>query len=415
MTWATVPIGTVIRSSQYGLSLPADPRGHVPIVGMKDIQNGRVHIDPDVCVNLSEEDVQDYLISDGDILLNRTNSPDLVGKAGIYRGKGKAVFASYLVRLELDRDRVDPDYVIQILAGEVGQHRIKQLATRAVSQANLNPTTFKNHFYIPLPRLSEQVGIRNVLLAWDAAIEKTERQIAAKLRRNEALSNRLLFGHARFGMRNIETTRSLHWFSAPSDWQVVEIGKIAREVSALNGSDSDLPVLSCTKYDGLVDSLTYFDKQVFSYDTSKYKVVRHGQFAYATNHIEEGSIGYQNLVPAGLVSPIYTVFQADSQKIDDGYLYKLLKTEKLRQIFAANTNASVDRRGSLRWKEFAQIHIPLPPLEEQQEISAVLDDAKREISLLQTEIKALRTQKRGLMQKLLTGQWRVKAKEQAVA
>ncbi|MBI5920761.1 MAG: restriction endonuclease subunit S [Betaproteobacteria bacterium] len=407
MTWATVPIGTVIRSSQYGLSLPSDPEGLLPIVGMKDIQDGRVRIDPTVCINMSEEDATDYLLADGDILLNRTNSPDLVGKTGIYRGDGKAVFASYLVRLVLDRERVDPDYVIQILASEGGQRHIKQLATRAVSQANLNPTTFKNHFYIPLPQLGEQIAIRGVLLAWDTAIEKTERLIAAKQKRSESLSNRLLFGHSRLRQRNTEDTRALHWFSAPSDWQLVEIGKVAREVSALNGSDDGLPVLSCTKYDGLVDSLEYFDKQVFSHDTSKYKVVGRGQFAYATNHVEEGSIGYQDFVDAGLVSPIYTVFQSDPKKIADGYFYKLLKTEKLRQIFSARTNSSVDRRGSLRWKDFARIHIPLPPLDEQHEINAVLDDAKREIVLLQTEVKALKQQKRGLMQKLLTGQWRV--------
>lgn len=187
----------------------------------------------------------------------------------------------------------------------------------------------------------------------------------------------------------------------------MEIGKVAREVSALNGSGDGLPILSCTKYDGLVDSRQYFGKKVFGHDTSKSKLVLRGQFAYATNHIEEGSIGYQDLVPAGLVSPIYTVFQADTEKIDDGYFYKLLKTEKMRQIFAAQTNASVDRRGSLRWKEFARIHIPLPPLDEQREISAVLDEAKQEVTLLQTQLEALKTQKRGLMQKLLTGQWRV--------
>lgn len=131
-----------------------------------------------------------------------------------------------------------------------------------------------------------------------------------------------------------------------SSWSIVEIGQIASEVSAVNDSTDYIPVLSCTKYDGLVDSLQYFKKQVFSHDTSNYKLVRRGQFAYATNHIEEGSIGYQDLVSAGLVSPIYTVFQADASRVDDGYLYKVLKTEKLRQLFAANTNASVDRRGA---------------------------------------------------------------------
>lgn len=408
MTWKTVPIGTVIRSSQYGLSQPAILDGCMPIVGMKGIQNGRVNVDLNVRTNLSDEEAKGYLIEDGDILLNRTNSPDLVGKAGIYRGTEKAVFASYLVRINLDRGSVDPDYLIQILASEGGQRHIKRLATRAISQANLNPTTFKNHFFIPLPALNEQVGIREVLLTWDVAIEKSERLIAAKQQRNEALSNQLLFGHVRFGSHDTQTTQSIHWFSAPIDWQIVTIGQIANEVSTLNADGESLPVLSCTKYDGLVDSLKYFDKQVFSHNTSKYKVVKRGQFAYATNHIEEGSIGYQNLVPAGLVSPIYTVFQTDTSKIDDGYLYKLLKTERLRQIFAANTNASVDRRGSLRWKEFARIQIPMPPLSEQKKINLVLDEAKREVSLLREEVDVLKNQKRGLMQKLLTGQWRIK-------
>lgn len=180
MSWTYAPIGTVIDSSQYGLSLPVDLNGNVPIVGMKDIQNGRVQIDPTVCVTLSDDEAKEYLLSDGDILLNRTNSPDLVGKAGIYRGIQKAVFASYLVRLHLDHARVDPDYVIQILASEDGQRHIRKLATRAISQANLNPTTFKNHFQIPLPVLEEQVSIRSVLGSWDAAIQKTEQLIAAK-------------------------------------------------------------------------------------------------------------------------------------------------------------------------------------------------------------------------------------------
>ena len=180
MTWRTTAIGTVTHTSQYGLSLPANPDGNMPIVGMKDIQDGRVRIDPRVRVSINEQDAKPYLLKDGDILLNRTNSPDLVGKAGIYRGVETAVFASYLVRLELDREQVDPDFVIQILASEGGLRHIRQLATRAVSQANLNPTTFKNHFQIPLPALNEQICIRNVLLTWDTAIQKTEQLIAAK-------------------------------------------------------------------------------------------------------------------------------------------------------------------------------------------------------------------------------------------
>jgi len=349
-------------------------------------------------------------LQEGDLLVVQSGH---IGTAAVVPESAAGSNCHALIINRFQRTKVDPYFVCHYINSEIGQARLRGLQVGS-SMLHIN-TSELGRFLLPLPPLGEQRRLAGILGTWDAAIEKTEQLISEKHRRNEALANQLLFGHVRFGQRNTKTTKAIHWFSAPSDWQVVEIGKIAREVSALNGSDDGLPVLSCTKYDGLVDSLEYFDKQVFSHDTSKYKVVGRGQFAYATNHIEEGSIGYQDFVDAGLVSPIYTVFQSDAKKIDDGYFYKLLKTEKLRQIFSARTNSSVDRRGSLRWKDFARIHIPLPPLDEQREINAVLDDAKREIVLLQTEVKALKQQKRGLMQKLLTGQWRVPVESKGVA
>jgi len=349
-------------------------------------------------------------LQDGDLLVVQSGH---IGTAAVVPESAAGSNCHALIISRFQRDKVDPHFACQYINSEIGQARLRGLQVGS-SMLHIN-TSELGRFKLPLPPITEQRRLAEILGMWDVAIEKTEQLISGKHRRNEALSNQLLFGHARFGKRDIKTTRSLHWFSAPSDWQVVEIGKVAREVSTLNSSADGLPVLSCTKYDGLVDSLDYFDKQVFSHDTSKYKIVGRGQFAYATNHIEEGSIGYQDFVDAGLVSPIYTVFQSDPKKIEDGYFYKLLKTEKLRQIFSARTNSSVDRRGSLRWKDFARIHIPLPPLDEQREINAVLNDAKREIFLLQTEVKALKQQKRGLMKKLLTGQWRVPVESQKVA
>ena len=157
----------------------------------------------------------------------------------------------------------------------------------------------------------------------------------------------------------------------------------------------------------MVDSLSYFNKQVFSADTSTYKVAPRSCFVYATNHIEEGSIGYQNLYDFGLVSPMYTVFKTDSS-VCDGYLYRLLKTEHYRQIFAAATNASVDRRGSLRWNEFKKLNIPLPPHGEQEAIASLLASAEREIDLLKFQLKSLQTEKAALMAQLLTGKRRVR-------
>ena len=72
-----------------------------------------------------------------------------------------------------------------------------------------------------------------------------------------------------------------------------------------------------------------------------------------------------------------------------------------------STNASVDRRGSLRWKEFSKIRVPLPTKEEQHAIVNVLKAINKDITLIETKLNALEKQKRGLMQKLLTGEVRV--------
>ena len=115
----------------------------------------------------------------------------------------------------------------------------------------------------------------------------------------------------------------------------------------------------------------------------------------------------QTVHDIAIASPIYVVFKADPKLINNVYLYALLKTEHYRQIFCAATNASVDRRGSLRWKEFSAIRIPLPPLEEQQKIATVLTNSDKEIELLEQQLANLQQEKKALMQVLLTGKKRV--------
>lgn len=259
-----------------------------------------------------------------------------------------------------------------------------------------------------LPPKSEQREIGRVLGVWAAAIATTERLLANSRAQKEALASRILFGKARLAA--FKGTSHLHATPCgriPDCWQHLKIEAIAHEVSQRKPDGASYPVLSCTKHAGLVDSLKYFKKQVFSKDLSTYKVVPRGTFAYATNHIEEGALGYQNLYDFALISPIYTAF-ATTHRVHDAYLHRVLKTERFRQLFEAATNSSVNRRGSLRWNDFKKIHVPLPGLEEQVAIAAVLEKADSEIEQLERQILALRTEKSALMQQLLTGKRRVR-------
>jgi len=259
-----------------------------------------------------------------------------------------------------------------------------------------------------LPPLPEQRKIAEILRTWDEAIEKVEALRAAKLRRHRALTHSLVFGTRQLDrFRTTDEVAAHRWFTLPATWGIKPIGKLAREISERNGDGEQHEVLSCSKYDGFVRSLEYFKKQVFSADLSGYKKIWRGDFGFPSNHVEEGSIGLQNLTDVGVVSPIYTVFRFAPEKVDADYAFAVLKTGLYRHIFEVSTSASVDRRGSLRWSEFSKLPFPLPSLAEQRAIAEVLHTAQTDLDALNTEIEALTRQKRGLMQKLLTGEWRV--------
>lgn len=217
----------------------------------------------------------------------------------------------------------------------------------------------------------------------------------------------MLTGKKRLPQFEKKNTRvSYRFFDLPEDWACPQIKDIARECSVHNRNGETLPVLACSKYTGFVESSEYFGKRVYSEDTSNYKIIRRNQFGFPSNHIEEGSIGLLQKHDRALVSPIYTIFRCNEEVIPE-YLYAVFKTETFRHIFKASTNASVDRRGSLRWKEFELLHVPLPPIEEQNAIVDVLETFDHGVYQNEMALKAIEKQKRGLMQKLLTGEVRV--------
>ena len=295
------------------------------------------------------------------------------------------------------------------------KHKIMQLVSTAGHGTGRLDTELIKEFPVDVPPKPEQRKIAKMLSTWDEAIATTEQLLSNSQRQKKALMQQLLTGKKRLPDFGESTLGGFGCQNLPPDWAYIPISKVAKEVSERNIDQDDLPVLSCSKYEGFVDSLKYFKKKVFSDDTSNYKIIHRGQFGFPANHVEEGSIGLQGLYEKGIVSPIYVVFSVDESKVDNFFLYKVLKTDHYRQIFAAATSASVDRRGSLRWKPFSSIKIFLPSLEEQQAISRVIRSAEKEIELLKSELNRLKGEKKALMQQLLTGKRRLKLEEEAEA
>lgn len=263
----------------------------------------------------------------------------------------------------------------------------------ATSVPTLNRNSLAG-YQITLPsRPAEQKAIVRTLDDADLFIESLEQLLAKKRLIKQGASQVLLTGK-----------RRLPGFD--QEWRPKCIAEIASPSSERNCDAQALPVLTCSKHRGFVDSLSYFKNQVFSRDTSGYRVIRRGELGYPSNHVEEGSIGIQDLYDVALVSPIYVVF-ATKPGVDSYFLHRLLKLDAYRQKFSVATSSSVDRRGSLRWPAFSQIEVSLPPEKEQVAIGGVLRDLEAEIDAMDAQLLKARQIKQGMMQNLLTGKIRL--------
>ena len=157
-----VALGDFITVAQYGTSTPTVRDGRYPLLRMTNLSEGLTTNTHMGFVNLSDRDHARYVLRDHDVLLNRTNSHDLVGRTGVHKLKGPYVFASYLIRIRTDDRRLLPDYLCAFLNHPLGKRQVLRFATRGVSQSNINIDSLRR-ILLPLPKLRHQETIVNTL------------------------------------------------------------------------------------------------------------------------------------------------------------------------------------------------------------------------------------------------------------
>ena len=157
-SWEVSLLGNSLSVAQYGLSVKGTTKGDYPILRMTNQVDGQIIGNNLQFVKIGEADFKKFKVEKGDILFNRTNSLDLVGRTAIHDIEGNYVFASYLIRLRTDRKKLNPFFLNLYFNRDETQSRLKSIATRAVSQSNISATKLKG-FPIPLPSTKEQTKI----------------------------------------------------------------------------------------------------------------------------------------------------------------------------------------------------------------------------------------------------------------
>ena len=386
---STTPLAKVADARApivYGIVQPGPecPSG-VPFVQSRDVGGA---VDVNVLNRTSQQIAEQYRrskIAPGDILFSLRGN---IGQSSITPAElHGANIARGVARIRVGA-KGDPEFVRYVLQGPV----LQRLIARNANGSTFRELSIEELRKLPIPNvgLPEQRKIADILRTWDEALEKLTSLRKAKERRLGALRAALLFGRLRLkGLRH--------------NWAPTRLEAVTHELTKRNGAKGlgRERVMGVTRAKGVVP----MREQTIAADISRYKRLPPRAFAYNPMRINVGSIAMNERDVAVLVSPDYVVFACNSDRLDPDYLDHLRKTSWWAHYINSGGSGSVRQR--TYYDDLAALKLPLPELDEQKAIAAVLDTARADLAATEREIEALTRQKRGLMQKLLTGEWRV--------
>lgn len=376
----------------YGILKPGRHHpGGVPVVAVRDIVRGQVQTAsllraaPDI-----ESKYRRSRLKSGDILLSIRGTtgkvalvPHMLDGANVTRDTAR-------IRISCPQRR---EYVFHVLQSDLVQRQIESLrigqAVKGINIRDVKELTFL------VPESEDELAIlTQVFRTWAEAIEQTERLLEQKAKAKLGLMQQLLTGKKR-----------LTGFQ--SAWHERRMGDLFEERNETR--HGHLPLLSITREEGVISRDDVERKDTSSEDKSRYLRICPGDIGYNTMRMWQGVSALASL--EGIVSPAYTICKP-RDGVDPEFMAYLFKLPRTIDLFYRFSQGLTSDTWSLKFRHFREINLPIPVFEEQRAISSVLKTCDEEIKLLDNELEAVKRQKKGLMQKLLTGKWRVRSADE---
>lgn len=390
--WQRVTVGSV---ADVNPRLPRTPLPfeEVSFLSMSDLAAGTIVQRP---TRLANEVLNGFTqFVDGDILIAKITPCFENGKGCICNGLRNGLgFGSTEFIVLRPHEGIDREFLYYQTVVESFRRSGAAGMVGSAGQKRLQPG-FVRTYPIVLPPLAEQTAIASVLATWDRGIRQLTDLISVKLRFKQGLMEHILIRANRF--RNFK-----------DEWHSVRLSDVTEECNERNRGRMGLEsVMAVTKADGIVP----MRERTVGASIDRYLVVQKNCFAYNPMRINIGSIARWQGDNDILVSPDYVVFRCKEESkdfpgLDSDFLDHFRRSKLWEKFVMATGNGSVRIR--IYYSELSRLKLKLPSLAEQKKIAKLLNAMDREIDLLRKQLDLLKLQKKGLMQKLLTGQVRVK-------
>jgi len=370
-TWQLVALGekgAFLNGLTYSLQ-DIDKNG-VLVLRSSNIQNRKIALENNVFVKVKAEDYNP--VKEGDILICvRNGSKSLIGKSALINKKNEGVaFGAFM---SIYRSRYN-DYIFQLFDTSVIKREIHRNLGATIN--SINGSDLKK-FVIPFPPRIEQKKIADILSTCDEVIEKNEKLIELKKKLKKGLMQQLL-----------TSKRKKHNIS---DIKTIELGHISK---IKTGDKDNKDKQKAGKYPFFVRSENIERIGSYTYDGEAILIPGDGKIGEIFHYIV-GKFDYHQRV--------YKISDFCPTVLGK-YIYYYLQQNFLKEAMTYTAKATVD---SLRMPIFLKMGIDLPKYDEQKKITTLLSTADKEIELLSKKVAVLKKQKKGLMQKLLTGKIRV--------
>ena len=292
----------------------------------------------------------------------------------------------------------------KILAEENGLKRIANGSTFL----EVSKSDFEN-YHISLPPLPEQQKIADVLSTWDKAIQETDAIIKKLEDRNKALAFSLLTGKKRVkNKENSKFHKTNLGSKYPIDWEIKTVKTIFKERKEKSNDQSKYPLFSLTIEKGLTEKTDRYERSFLLKDqeSNEYKLIYPNDILFNPMNLRFGAIAKSNIDEIVSVSAYYNSIYKTDENVNLDYHTNLFKTDLFINLYDRIAIGSLLEKKRVHLSNFLELEIPFPSLKEQNAIAEILNTANQEVKQYQQKLEALKLQKKGLMQQLLTGKVR---------